>query len=268
MKAKGLLVVFSTLLLASQSFAGWVIEDVITGIEGKETTEISYVQDNKIKHVGSEGIMMFDLEKNLFYMISPSSEYKVYWCSTPEQMRKEMEETQKKMEEEYLKKMSSEQREAYKQYQEKMEGETKESAKEKKLKVEVKKTSETATIAGYPTRKYQVWANGELKEEKWISTKIKLTDEIDLKKLVKLQKAMSGPEGEKSYESSPEYMQFMEIGTPMKTIGYYEGGTEITETKKIEKKKIPGSEFEVPKGYRKISLFELQQLQETMRKKE
>jgi hypothetical protein len=268
MKAKGLLLVFSTLLLASQSFAGWVGEQVTTDTEGEKTTEITYIQNNKMKNVGPEEITMFDLEKGLFYMISPSPEHKVYWCGTPEQMRKEMEETQKKMEEEYLKQMSPEQREAYKQYQEKMKGETKEAAKEKKIKVEVKKTSETTTIAGYPTRKYQVWVNGELKEELWISTKIKLIDEFDLNKLEKLTEAMSGPEAEESYESSPDYMQLMEIGTPMKTISYHEGGSWITETKTIEKKQIPNSEFEVPKGYRKLSLFELQQLQETMRKKE
>jgi hypothetical protein len=268
MKAKGLLLVFSTLLLASQAFAGWVMEEVTTDIEGNKTTKTRYVQNNKVKDVGPEEITMLDLEKNLFYMISPSPEYKVYWCGTPEQMQKEMEETRKKMEEEYLKKMSPEQREAYKQYQEKMKGETKEPAKGKKLKVEVKKTSETTTIAGYPTRKYQVWVNGELKEEKWISKKIKPTDEIDLEKLEKFLKAMSGPEAEESYESSPDYMHLMEIGAEMKTIGYHEEGSEITEMEKIEKKKIPYSEFEVPKGYRKLSLFELQQLQKTMKKKE
>ena len=117
-------------------------------------------------------------------------------------------------------------------------------------------------------KQYQVWVNGELKEEKWISTKIKPTDEIDLEKLEKFQKAMGGPEAEESYESSPEYMHLMEIGAEMKTIGYHEGGSEITEMKKIEEKEIPDSEFEVPKGYRKISLFELHQLQETMERKE
>ena len=260
--AKVFLLLLVTLLLTPPIFAGWVGEQVTTDSEGKETTEINYMQQNKVKTVGAEEIIIIDLEKNLFYMISP--EHKVYWSGIPEQMRKEMEETQKKMEEAYLQKLTPEQQEQYKKYKESTEKETKEAAKEKKIKLEVKKTSETTTIAGYPTRKYQVWVNGELKEEKWISTKIKIIDEIDLEKLEKFQKAMSGLEAEESYGSSPDYMHLMEIGAEMKTIVYYEGGSTITETKKIEKKQIPDSEFKVPKGYRKLSLFELQKLEEGM----
>lgn len=267
MRARGLLLVLSALFLASQGFAGWVGEQVNTGPQGEETTETIYVQKNKMKTVGPEGTIMFDLEKGLFYMISPSPEHKVYWCGTPEEMRKETEETKKKMEEEFLKQLPPEQREAYEKRREEMKGETEEPKGEKKLIVEVKKTSETAAIAGYPTRKYQVWVNGELRKELWLSTKIRLADEVDLKKMRKFSEAMSGPEAEESYESSPDYMQLMETGAEMKSISYHGGGSWTTEMKKIEQKKIPDSQFEVPKGYRKVTLFELHQLQQSMGEK-
>ncbi len=261
-KTKVLLLVFITLMLTPPAFAGWVAEVMVKGIEGEEYTEVLYIQNNKMKNVGHDQIMMFDLEKKLFYIISPDPAQKLYWGGTPEQWKKEMEGTKTKMEEEYLKQMTPEQKEAYEKYKKSMKGGEAEAPKEKKLNVNVKKTSEKATIAGYPTQKYQVWVDGQLKEEMWISTKIQIKDEFDMRKLEELQNEFGGPEEEVSYESSPEYMAIMEQGIPLKTIDYYEGGSEVREFKKIEKKQIPDSEFEVPKGYRKISIFDLQQLQE------
>jgi len=262
MKAKVFFSLLIVLFLTSQAFAGWVVERVNRDFEGEETTEITYVQKNKMKIVEPKMIIMVDLEKNLYYIVSRGPEFKLYWSGTPEQMRKEGEEMAKQMEEAYLKKLSPEQREQYNQYKESMKEETKGSTIEKKIEVNAKKTSEKATIAGYPTRKYQVWVDGELREELWISSKIKVKDEIDLNKLEKFQEAMSGPSEEESYESSPEYKKLMEQGTPLKSIEYYDQGNTVTEVKKVEKKQIPDSEFKVPKGYRKISLLELQQLQE------
>jgi len=266
MKAKVILSLFIVLFLTSQAFAGWMVESVNRDTNGEETTEILYVQKNKMKSVGPEMIMITDLDKNLLYIVNPKPEFKIYWSGTPEEMRKEIEEMTKQMEEAYLKNMSPEQREQYKQYKESMKEKPKEPPTKKKF--EVKKTSEKAIVAGYPTRKYQVWVNGELKEELWISSKIKIKDEIDLNKLEKFKEAMSGPEEEESYESSPEYMALMEQGIPLKSINYSNQGNSVNEVKKVEKRKIPDSEFKVPKGYKKISLLELHQLQEMMEQKE
>ncbi len=256
MKTKGLLSVFITLFLASQAFAGWVMEEVTTRREGEKDTTIQYVQKNMVKSVDSETTML-DLEKGMIYFLIP--EHKAYWSGTPEEWRKGMEEGQKQMEEAQLKKMTPEQRDAYKQYKKKMEEEAKKQTPKKKVKVDVKKTSGKATIAGYSGQKYQVWVDEKLKEELWICAKINPKDEIDLPKLVQLTKAMSGPEAEESYESSPEYMALLvEQGASLKTINYDEEGNKnyVTETVKVEKKNIPNSEFEVPKGYKKLSTAE------------
>ncbi len=255
MKAKGLLLIFSTLLLASQAFAGWVVEEVTTNREGEKTTRITYIQNNRMKSVGSE-TMMFDLEKGLIYFLSP--ERKAYWSGTLEEYRKGMKEGQKQMEEAQLKKMTPEQRKAYKQYKDKMEEETKEPTLKKKVKVEVKKTSGKTTIAGYSGQKHQVLVDGKLKEELWICSKINIKDELDLNKFTQIMEAMRGPEAEESYESSPEYMKLIEQGYPLKRLTYDEEGNkeEVTEAKKVEKKNIPDSEFEAPKGYKKLSTAE------------
>lgn len=262
MKVKGFFLVSIFLLLASQAFAGWVIEEVSGYPEGEETRETIYFQKNKIKTVDSEQIMIFDLEKGMLYFLNPDRE--IYWSGTPEEFQEAMKEAMKlameKMLEKMLEEMAPEQREAYKQFMEGMEEETKEATPEKKVKVEVKKTSEKASVAGYSTQKYQVWVDGELKEELWISTEINLKDEIDLKKFVQFIQALSGAGEEESYESSPEYMGLMKQGYWLRSINYSLGkkGT-VREATKVEKKRVPDSEFEVPKSYRKVSIGEMWQ---------
>lgn len=267
MKVKGFFLVSIFLLLASQAFAGWVIEEVSGYPEGEKIRETIYFQKNKIKMVDSEQIMIFDLEKGMLYFLNPDRE--IYWGGTPEEFQKAMKEAMKlameQMLEEMLEEMAPEQREAYKQFMEEMEEETKEATPEKKVNVEVKKTSEKATVAGYSAQKYQVWVDGELKEELWISTEINLKDEIDLKKFVQFIEALSGPGEEEFYESSPEYMGLMKQGYPLRSIEYdQEEEQTVTEVAKVEKRQIPDSEFELPKSYRKVSIGEMWQEQKLM----
>ena len=140
-----------------------------------------------------------------------------------------------------------------------MEDEAKKLTIKKKVKVDVKKTSDKATIAAYSGQKYQVLVDGKLKEELWVCAKINLKDEGDINKLNQLIEAMSGPgEEDNSYEHSTEYVKLMEQGYSLKSIEYDEEGNkeDVTVAVKVEKKNIPNSEFEVPKGYRKLSAAE------------
>ena len=254
MKKKGLFLAFITLFLSSQAFAGWVMEEVSSYGEEQKSTDINYVQQNKVKSVGSRTTII-NLEKGIFYFIIPERE--IYWSGTPEEFRKLMEESKKMMEEQQLKSMTPEQREAYKQYMKQREGEAKKVSPPQK--VEVKKTSEKAKIAGYSGQKYQVWVDGKLKEELWICAEIMPRDEIDIKKLEQFFETMNEPDEDKdSYKSSPEYEKiatYMEKGYKLKNITYDEYGMEksVREAVKIEKKNIPDSEFEVPKNYNKLN---------------
>ena len=254
MKEKGLFLAFITLFLASQAFAGWVVEEVSSYGEEQKSTDINYLQQNKVKSVGSTTTIA-DLEKGIFYFIVPERE--IYWSGTPEEFRKLMEEGKKMMEEQQLKSMTPEQRETYKQYMKQREEEAKTVPPPQK--VEVKKTSKKAKIADYSSIKYEVWVDGKLKEELWVCADIMPQDEIDVKKLNQFFKTMIEPDkDEGSYESSPEYEKiatYMEQGYKLKNITYDEYGMEesVSEITKIEKKNISDSEFVVPKTYKKLS---------------
>ncbi len=254
MKKKKLFLAFITLFLISQAFAGWVIEEMSSYGEEQKTTEINYVQQNKVKSVGSRTTII-NLEKGIFYFIV--SERETYWSGTPIEFRKLMEEGKKMMEEHQLKNMPPEQREAYKQYMKTREEEVK--TVPPKQKVEVKKTSGKAKIAGYSGQKYEIWVDGKLKEELWVCADIMPQDEIDINKLEQFFETMNEPnKDEGSYKSSPEYEKiatYMEKGYKLKKITYDEHGMEksVSETVKIEKKNIADSEFKVPKNYKKLN---------------
>jgi hypothetical protein len=268
-KTTALLSAFITLFLASEVLGGWVTEEVTTYGEGARDTTISYVQKNKVMVVNSE-TMVFDFEKGMLYFLV--REHKVYWSGTPEEWLQSMEEGQKQMEEAQLKKMTPEQREAYSQYTKQMNQEAEKPTPREEIEVEVKRTSEQATIAGYSGRKYQVWVDGKLKEELWVCAeidpqdeidlhKLEPQDEIDLHKLEEFTKAMGGLSEEGSYESSPEYMKiatYMEQGLVLRSVTYDEEGTreQVSETTRLENKNIPASEFNVPEGYKRLSTAE------------
>ncbi len=257
-KTTALLSAFITLFLASEVLGGWVTEEVTTYGEGARDTTISYVQKNKTKTVSSK-TMVFDFEKGMFYFLV--REHKVYWSGTPEEWLQGMEEGQKQMEEAQLKKMTPEQREAYSQYMKQMNEEAEKPTPREEIEVEVKRTSEQATIAGYSGRKYEVWVDGRLKEELWVCAEIDPQDEIDLHKLEQFTKAMGGLSEEGSYESSPEYVKiatYMEQGLVLRSVTYDEEGTreQVSEITRLENKDIPASEFNVPEGYKRLSTAE------------
>ncbi|MCK4547008.1 MAG: DUF4412 domain-containing protein [Candidatus Eisenbacteria sp.] len=256
MKTVALFCAMVILLMASPVLAGWVVEEVSGDAEDQEVTTL-YIQDNKIKAVGSQ-IMIFDLEKGTFCVVIPQQ--KVYYIGQVGEMQKQAEAVGKRMEEEYLKQLPPEQREAYEQYRKSMKKEEPPAAR--KLKVQVKKTSEKPKIVGYSTQKYEVRVDGELVEELWIAPDVNVGAEIDLGKYREFSTSMSSGSAEASYSLAEEYMALMERGYPLKKIEYEEGEQTVTEATKAEKKKIPDSEFRPPKSFRKADMEEMMRAQQ------
>ena len=259
MKTKSILAVLLTLALATPALAGWVIEEANTDSSGEQTIDTVYFQKNKAKVVSPRQTMIFDIDKGVMSFVV--TERKVYWTGTPEEFQRGMKAGSDRMMEERMKQIPPEQRQAYEKYMKQMKAKDQASPAKREFNVEVKKTSDKVTISGYSGQKYQVIVDGMLKEELWVCDKIDITGEGDREKFRKLTDSMSEPGQGDSYRSSPEYVkisQYMEKGYPVKRMHYDESGNETygSEMKKIEKKNIPGSEFEVPKGYKKLSINE------------
>jgi hypothetical protein len=128
-------------------------------------------------------------------------------------------------------------------------------------KVTLKKTDESASIAGYNSKKYEIYENGKLQSEYWVSNDPVFYQEIDLDKMSKLMsdlKGMSQNVGGSASISDDEYKIFKEInegGYTMKAV-YHSPDSDkvfVEEIVSVKKQDIPQSEFQPPAGYEKIT---------------
>ena len=127
--------------------------------------------------------------------------------------------------------------------------------------VTLKKTDETASIAGYNSRKYEIFDNDKLQSEYWVSSDAGFSQELDMNKMSKLMnevKRISQNVGGSASISDNEYKIFQEIyddGYPMKTV-YHSPDSDkvfVEEIISVKKQDIPPSDFQPPAGYQKIT---------------
>ena len=124
----------------------------------------------------------------------------------------------------------------------------------KSRKIVIKKTGGTPTLNGFGTEKVQIFADGELIEENWV------TRDISLKEM---EKAMDKVALGFSKEFKPEMKEGREIYEKIKAFGFpilikdYSitqglGGVDVLEVKKVEKRELKDEVFLPPKGYQRI----------------
>lgn len=227
---------FTVGALAEKAYSGLIMEQVTyeQGTPGKQRVTL-YVQDNKLKQVENiepySPAVIFDLGTGSIVFVN--DEKKLYIVLTRD---------------EYLK------------YIESFMAETKDQTKATR-DVTLKKTDETETIAGFESRKYEIYDNGKLQTEYWVSKGIGFSDEVDLDKMSGLMndvKKISQNIGGSASISEKEYKIIREIyenGYPMKTIYHAQddGAVVVEEIVKVRKQDIPSSEFQPPAGYEKIT---------------
>ncbi len=222
--------------LVEKAYSGLIMEQVTyeQGTPDKQKITL-YVQDNKLKQVeNSEPFspaVIFDLGTGNIVFVN--DEKKLYIVLNRE---------------EYLK------------YIESFMSETKEQTKATK-DVTLKKTDETEDIAGFKSKKYEIYDNGKLQTEYWVSKEPGFAEEVDLDKMSRLMndvKNISQNIGGSASISDKEYKIIREIyedGYPMKTIYHSQDDDNIIieEIVNVKKQDIPSGEFQPPAGYEKIT---------------
>ncbi|MFH1091174.1 MAG: DUF4412 domain-containing protein [Pseudomonadota bacterium] len=229
--------------------AGYVLTEVRQGVQQQ-----TYVQDNTIKFVHPTGQeMIFDLKDGQLCIVN--HKLKGYWKGTAEDFKTQLRQSVMAQMEKAAEKMPPEQREAFKQAMTKMFDDSPQpGAPEPKF--EVKATSEKADVAGYGTTKYEVWVDGQLREEMWMAEGCKVYQELDMKKMAAFMKVFPGGGKKDNYEASPEVVALYKKGWPLKTAKALPGGQRfVTETAKVEEKSIPASAFKAPDEYKAMDLL-------------
>jgi hypothetical protein len=222
--------------LEQEAYSGLVMEQVTYEQGAPDRQNITlYAQDNMLKQVENTGTyspaVIFNLETGNIVFVN--DEKKLYIVLN---------------------------RDEYLRYIESFMSETKDQTRATR-DVKLKKTSEKQDIAGYESKKYEIYDNGKLQTEYWVSNEPGFGDEVDLDKMSKLMndvKNISQNIGGSASISDNEYKIIQEIykeGYPMKTVYHSldDDTVIVEEITSVKKQDIPASEFQPPANYEKIT---------------
>lgn len=126
--------------------------------------------------------------------------------------------------------------------------------KPKARKIVVKRAGENAIINGFQTEKIQIWADGELMEENWV------TRDADMgefeKVMEKVAQGLSKEFRSETKEGQEIYEKLKPYGFPILVkdyaITYGLGAVNVLEVKKLERKDLKEDIFLPPPGYRRV----------------
>lgn len=226
---------FSLMLLIAMLFwveagevrAGVVVEQVVRDREGSSSKVFLFFSDGLFRtdHPGSGLTTIMDFKEDRLLMIDHRSRNYIGV------------------------KLSQWEREVAKRLKQEISG-----VMAKERKIVVKRTGRTAVINGFQTEQVEVWAQGELIEENW------MTCDVEMKEV---EKVMDRVAQGFSKDFQLEMKEGREIYEKLKTFGfpilikdytmtYGLGAIDRLEVKKMEKKELEKEDFLPPAGYQKI----------------
>jgi hypothetical protein len=215
------------MLIHRECMAGMAIEQVVRDREGNASKVFLYFSGSKFRtdHLEEGLTTIIDFQSDRMVMIDHRSKHYVEVKFT--RWEKEVAER--------LKKSSPD-------------------IKPKPRKIAVKKTDERRIVNGFGTEKVQIFADGELIEENWVTRDVEMREVEKVMEKVALgfskEFKTEMKEGREIYEKLKPY------GYPVLvkdyTITYGLGGMNVLEVLRMEKKELKDDVFLPPNGYQRI----------------
>jgi hypothetical protein len=257
------------IIWTSQASAGWVIDQVAKG-KGDESKQQLAMQANQMKTVtlkpDGTPAMAFILDLNTETVTQVNYRERSYTTAKVQEYAQMIQGAMKSATssmDEAMKDMPPDKR----QMVEKMMRSRMAQAGAKpeacpEPRIEMRKTGQQATIAGYPSLGYEVLADGKKESEVWIAKDITAWKELDPKKLDRLMTELTrtiagcGPsQGRHAGFGKDKAWKLASEGYAVKTTD----GTGIghtTEVTKAETRTLPASEFQPPAEFAAKNLSE------------
>lgn len=242
--------------------AGWILDEME---KENEILGQVFIQANRVKSVilGSdrkpESAFIIDLEAQTitevnyverFYATGSFQDYAKAVRQTIEEARLATAQMMQTLQES-LNSMAPDQRRATEEMLQK-ETEPRQECREPRL--ETRRTSQQATLAGYPAVRYDILADGKPAWEYWIAKGITVSQELNPQKLaqfVAIWKTPGGPcgfgLGERGRFMADPWIQLLREGYPVRTVAT--DGDYTNEVVKAEHRPIPPAEFQVPADF-------------------
>lgn len=244
-----------------QASAGWVIEEVVKG-GGEGSQQQMLLQANRMKTVTLEGgkpTNAFILDLNAEIITQVDYQERHYFTATIQEyvqtfrgmmagMTKEMQEA--------LKEMPPEQRQMAEQT---MRSQMEQPCREPRI--ELRKTGQQATIAGYPAVRYDLLVDGKLESEVWIAKGITAWRELDPQKWERYAAEMARlagcpGQGRQGLLGSDPSWKLAGEGYWVRTVDRSGSGGTV-EVVKAEIRTIPAAEFQPPPSFARKTLREM-----------
>lgn len=262
---RSLFIVFIFLFICVyQSMAGLVVErEKYEKGGGERVRGTIYIQENKFKFFDEEGQFFAIFDLNTGEMIQVDNLSRTYSNTQADDYFSYYRQYALKMEAEMRKQLSELPPNKREQAEEMMkrQGIALPGGKGMPSNITYKKTGDSKQIAGYESVKYEIYSDGRLDEEIWITSDVRFQQEVDMKKMTKYLSELRSIEhslGGNGATDAKAYVEVFSSGFPMKAVDYPVYGSEIVEqTTKVSKKNIDSSEFTAPSGYRKVQLKEM-----------
>ncbi len=246
MKTKIMIAVAALVLMtASLAQAGWIIHE--DGMGGNKM--VIYIQKNMIYNDSEAMSSLIDLDKGWIYMINKAR--KIYWGGPLDAFEEEMMAAIDKQIDEQMKDMPADQRKAMKERMKDGMSGAAGAAKD----IEVVKTGKSEQVAGRICDQYAIKTEGQVSEEHWIATSIKIGKEIDLKKMQEQMAKLKMGSGPGGLASAEPVLALWEKGYPLKKVYFMMGQKMVSQAVKVEQKSIPAKTFKIPSSFKKSEVM-------------
>ena len=256
---------------ANFASAGWVIDQ--TGA-GKNSQQQVMIQGNRVKTSmfdakgNPETVTIMDAEAQTLtvvdfrrhsYMTSTLQEYRDLMENMQKTIAPKMAEAMKKMQAQ-MKGMPPEQR----KMMERMMGsqfmqDVSEQGCGEPPAVEMRKTDQRETIAGYTAVRYDVELDGKVDSQLWLAKDITVGRELDMEKMKQffraLEKLAACRPMNRFMVGETQAWKLIDEGYPMRVVRGK--GEKVTEVVKAEKRDISAAEFMPPEGFTKNTLRDM-----------
>ncbi len=240
------------LMIPSQVLAGYEITQSQTGMHGATTSKI-FISKNKYMVIQPESRMSINFATQRISMTN--EDQKTYWEGTVDEYLRTLQDVQNasmaRMKE-MLQKLPESQR------KEIMAIHGIDTGKPV-IRVTVKRTGKTETIAGYKAEQYSVNNNGEPFEELWLAKGLNIGAEIGPEKLqvflAKLKKTTMGGATQAGIALSKAYLNLSRQGYPLKQV--FEKTMMTVTADSVKKASIPDAVFQVPAGYARVKSLKM-----------
>jgi hypothetical protein len=229
----------------SPALAGWVVRQTVGA-----SPAVIFMQDNMVKTRSPSREVVFDLNRNLITLVDLRN--RRYWRGDPQDFARRAREAALELVRARLSRLAPDERRAQLERFKRDMG-LDDSEPRPAPPVRVEPVGAGAALAGFPTKRYEIWVGGRLRQELWAAVIPGLAKDLDLARFFKMLRALE-PGARHNWRLAPQVLELRSREFPLKIVDYRPARKRVTLVRKMERKTLPPGTWRTPAGFRKESL--------------